>query len=1033
MRSSSASARRSSTDEVFVGTGESTPRSDAQPGSSLGGVGIFVASGPATGIADDPWTLEARNLVGRGVYRLAGEPGGAGVVAATSIGLFERPAGGGAGVDWTRVGGTPFSSLQAACTDVLWTPEHAPSVSSRAALGLGQGRRARRPLGPRDGRDELPARRYRQGEQAEARRPGGSDAARSRLPLQRPAFRRQHEGQETRSVPDRRRRRGSPDCDEVTDGVPDVLDNQGFYDLAIAVDPADANRVVLGGAAFYAKNPAGKQYKEDDGAIFSANVAVTGGKLTFGHPSPPTMIGVGAHADVHDLQFSNSGARLFAATDGGVFRSDHPRKQVGFVACNDGLAVIEANFVASHPTCEGHVVVGLQDNGILEGGSTGVWQHTGDGDAGGVAFDPVRPERYFRQFHDGRWTASNGSTGFHKLLRLRQTPTPPITDDGKNERDAAAFYSLPAAIKHTRGATDFTQIVLGTDRVWYTDDWGARWWTLPSGSDPIGATTYNRKQDRLREAITVCRWAGAEVAWILGEGILVRLARTAGTAPAGGGPGTWTSETLLETGRKNKKQGSSGAGALLEARTWTDIAVNFDAGAAQRGPKGALYLGTAGHPTNAAVDTLWWFDGTNAWHPTGLRAEAVAAPVTAVLCDPANPDLVYVGTTVGVWRGTRTFPGGAGSAPDWAWLALVNGLPEAAVEDLSLFDSGGMRLLRAAIASRGVWELDLVNDVEDLTYLRAHDDDLRRRPRALDRRRNGTTLRSWHGSPDVRPRLRPSDVPLTPPAAGSPWTQGTVGPAETETLRRFQAALRSQKTDPRSRPTGVWDLYFEEVLRDHSAPVVGGECQITAGFFGSVMTGTHANAEPWGSGTPSEADLYEFTQPLSEGSANRASCALPAGRMRVDVVVHHRGEIAFDGDDARVTLLHWIDDRPAASRAKHDDAGTWVPGNVPWTGAVNDVLNSAGGTTSRTFAGGWHFTESGTNRRRTLAGQLLEPAQAGIVTFDIDLRGARQNLLVVLVAVIRAGANVALAAAPLRDLALDNPNVAVRSMRVNPT
>ena len=62
----------------------------------------------------------------------------------------------------------------------------------------------------------------------------------------------------------------------------------------------------------------------------------------------------------------------------------------------------------------------------------------------------------------------------------------------------------------------------------------------------------------------------------------------------------------------------------------------------------------------------------------------------------------------------------------------MNGLPEAAVEDLAIFSDGGLRLLRAGIASRGVWELRARTSptCADLTYLRAHDDDLRYRARA---------------------------------------------------------------------------------------------------------------------------------------------------------------------------------------------------------------------------------------------------------------------------------------------------------------
>jgi len=1005
-------------DDVFVGTGEITPRTTAAPGSSLGGVGIFVASGPAASAAPDPWTREAQNLVGEGVYRLAAEPGGNAVVAATSAGLFQRPAAPGANVAWTRVAGEPFADFEGVCTDVLWT-------------AAGSGRPARLWVWARGEHAGLWVRAAGETDFTRVPTPGSyrkrAVLAAADPPTRIYVFNDRHTGDATTSKKPALFRvdasaAGAPTAAEVEDGVPDLLGHQGFWDMAIAVDPGNPDRVVLGGSAIEAQNPAGLAYQVEDSAIFSAEVGMKVGKLTYGHATPPTKIGVGAHADVHDLQYADGGARLFAGCDGGVFRSDRPTRQVGFVACNDGLAVIEANYVASHPMCEGYVVVGLQDNGIIERASTGVWHHTGDGDGGGVAFDPVRPTRYVRQYFKGQWTASVDG-GFDDLLSRGAA----LTNEGENELDSAAFYSMPAAVKHTRGSTDFGQVLIGTDRVWYTDQWGASWVTLPTATDPITPTTYNRSQDRLPEPIIVCRWAGTEVAWILGEGMVVRLGRTAGTAPAAGaGAGSWTHEFVLRKGVKNKKDETSAEGPVRDAVAWTDLAVNFDAGGAQRGTRGAVYLGTTGHPTNADVDTLWWFDGTDTWHPTGLRSEGVAAPVTSVLCDPANPDHVYVGTTVGVWRGTRTLA--AGNPPDWVWEALVNGLPEAAVEDLSLFDAGGVRLLRAGIASRGIWELELDADVTDLTYVRAHEDDLRRRPRALERKRDGTTPRSWHGSSDVRPRLRPSDVPVAAPTTA--WSRTTPrSPAETEMLRRFQAALRSQKNDPRSRPTGVWDLYFEEVLRDHGAPQVGNRCRIDAAFWSAVMVAPHATAEPWGSGTPSEVDLYEFTPRLTEGDVGGASCTVPPGRMRVDVVVHQRGLNPVAGADVRVTLLHWIDPR-TRKRAKHDDSTTWFSGDVPWTAAVNDVLNSAGGTTSRTFGGGWAFTESGPTRRRTLAGQTLDPTRSGVVTFDIDLRGARRNLVVLLVAVIRAGRDIALAPARLADLALETPNVAVRSLRV---
>ena len=168
-------------------------------------------------------------------------------------------------------------------------------------------------------------------------------------------------------------------------GVPDVLGKQGFYDIALAVHPAQKDHVVLGGSTFPAVTPSGATLlnsgNADDGAIVVADVAVNGaGTLTFGHPAAPKMVGAGVHADVHDLVYAKAGARLWAACDGGVYRSDRPDQLVGFAAMNDGLGVIEANYIACHPLCEGRVVVGLQDNGMISLRSAAAWNHDDDGD-----------------------------------------------------------------------------------------------------------------------------------------------------------------------------------------------------------------------------------------------------------------------------------------------------------------------------------------------------------------------------------------------------------------------------------------------------------------------------------------------------------------------------------------------------------------------------------------------------------------------------------------------------------------------------
>jgi hypothetical protein len=1065
-------------DDVYVGTGETSfPQAgsmpNAQPGQSLGGVGILFAHGPVTSGSDNPWQREAKNLVGYGVNRIVIEPGGNTVIAATSIGLLQRPNPSAADNDWQRVAGTPFDSLNIECTDVLWTAANG-SRPARLWVWVRVGDNAG--LWVRD----AGATNFEKVAVA-----GASDYGYS---SRRAALAASTSATQIWVLNDRGSS-NTPGLFRVTNpvtgpdrpqafsvvSVPNVLRDQGFYDIAIAVDPAHPDRVALAGSYLEDITQDGRQ-SDYNASIVVADVApnpANGNKLTYGQPTPYMHIGIGVHPDVHALAYSNGGATLWTCCDGGIFRSDNPTRPAGFYPRNNGLSISESDYIACHPICEGYIVAGLQDNGTIERVSSGVWRMVSEGDGGGVMFDPLRPDRFIGQYTSGEWWASDGT--FNTRDTSNATQNNLLTRNGtfaSTESDNSAFYSEAASIAQRRGAPapatpNIGQMLIGTTRLWYTENFGAAWatpagqrsWvTLPSGTDPLPA---NSTQDDFGEQITVCRWQSPDVAWVLGEGRLMRYTRTPGS-DNGGGPGTWTPETIIKKNIKNKKDATSADGPIRDSSVWTDIAVNLDPPAAadqpptQHGTKGAMYMGTIGKPDDNNVDTLWWFDGTSKWFKTDLRTDAtgVPAPVTAIVCDPAFPDEVYVGTTVGVWKGVRTQIGNAD--PAWTWAPRVNGLPEAAVEDLEIFNDSarGLRLLRAAIAARGVWELRLdVPNVADLTYVRAHADDLRySEPPVVSgtrvlKQRDLTTDRSWHGSPDVRPRVAPALVPAPASLVATPWRRTTLPANGTEQLRRFQAALRSHTGDPRVIANGKWDVYFSEVLRDHGAPTVAvpatatmpalNVVQINQAFWNTHMVAPHATAEPWGANLPSEADLYELTPKLDEGTVNSTSCALPARRLKVDIVVHFRGLNQIDGANVRVTLLWWADTRTTHA-ANWNDATTWFTGNVPWTAAVNQVLNSSDGKTNQAVGTGWHFAlgNNTQSHRITLAGQTLDPVHSGVVTFDLDLTGRRSNSVVLLVAVIRAGTSaaddIALAPATLRELALTSPNVAVRSLRINP-
>lgn len=1066
-------------DTVFLGTGEVTHPMVGAPGSSEGGVGVLVGDKPTKSADPDPWKPEATNLVNNGIYRFARDPHGDTIMVATLTGLRQRPADVAQRHTWNPPAGTPFATLDKACSDILWTPINGTTparcwvwVKDGPDFGLwvrdnGVANFKKVTVDPASGLAYSATR----AELAASNPPTQvwvindfGDTAPGLFRVTNPAS-------------------GTDPVAHGVVGVPNILHTQGFYDIAIAVHPGAANRVALAGSFLQDITQDGRQV-QFNAAIVVADVApdpANGGVLTYGLAATPyTHIGIGVHADVHALAWSNTGNTLWTGCDGGVYRSDRPARPAGFYPRNNGLTISESNYIACHPMAEGHLISGLQDNGTVQRISSGVWKMKFQGDGGGVVMNGVNPSQSIAQYVQGNWNRDpTGGTG--PLIRGGLISTA--------ERDIAAFYSMPANIINTRSApaagvpARFSQTLIGTYRLWYSDDFGKKWVTLPTGTDPLVGMTaappvINGAQDSIGSVITTCRWQSPDVAWVLCDQRIRRYSRAAG-APNGGGPGAWVDQNVVPTGytpppvppgvppgpeaggKPKKRPPPPPAPApapalpisLLDSKVWTDLAPNLDpppaAGQppAQRGTLGALYVGTIGHQTMPNTDTLFWFDGTDKWYPTALHA-AVPAPVLAIACRPELPMEVWVGTTVGVWQGVRTDHGA--DAPTWAWTQRVNGLPEAAVEDLAFHTFNGVTLLRAAIAARGVWELRLDQPtVSDRTYLRIHEDDLRYAvppletpqpptgPKRVLKKRDLVTDRSWHGSPDIRPRKAPAAVaaPSTLPWRRTPF-RGTK-----EQLRRFQAAMRSSTNDPRIVANGIWDVYFSEVLRDHGAPVLAvppkgppnpmpalSVARINAAFWDQHMQAPHSTREPWGTGTPTEADLYELTPQISEGDVGHTSFNLRRGPLKVDIVVHHRGA-PRNGADVRVTLLQWIDPK-TSNRARINNTKTWFTDPVPWTAAVNEVLNSAAGTTAQALGPGWSFVGTTDATRRQSPAGTLNNTRSGVVTFDLDTSSLEHNRVVLLVAVVRAGGNIALSPLTLEEMALTRHEVAVRSMHV---
>ncbi len=717
------------TDLVYVGTGEANSNFDAYVG-----VGIKRSD---SGGAPGTWTLEGTNLAGLGVFKIVIDPDDlTKVFAATTAGLFQRPATP-PFTNWTQVTSV-FSTPNGRVTDLVVAGTGATKAyycvfqSDKAYTGAdGAAWTALTGL-PAGGRVAL--------------------AVAESSPTTAYAFK--QDGTLHRLV---------GNAFQGVAGLPPMftIGGQGWYDIAIAVDPANPSIVYLVGDLLWDGNWTLSMFKG----------TITGGPGTFNFgfnaanvnnpTADPTYIARGVHADGHAICFglnaagtAHDGADVWVGTDGGVFRSTSSGALGTFSHRNTGLAITEMTFLGQRADTDALVYAGCQDNGNLRFWGEPTWYEAPQGDGGGVAIDPNDEYRVMRQYvragsfwqdNSGNWHLSSalsvsvdgGATGSWSGLTF-----PPITDPvnnvgatqraaATNENNATAFYA-PIAVSPV-GVVP-TLAAFGTNRLWLTPDFGATWTTLPANTNPYAAAGGpNAAQDVLDgSSVTSVEFASGTRLFATTRNAVWRF------DSSGGG---WTRTAIPTAG-------------LPTTRFITDLAVH-DAAA------GSFYIALG----SGGFDHVWFFDGAS-WRSAGLAAATLDVPCHAIVVDPDHPENVYLGSDVGVWKGTKT------GATSWTWTLFSQGLPEAAVTDLAIHRLA--RLLRAATHGRGVWEiaLDAAAGTDPDLYLRVNYADTGRVPSGArypwvenhqDPTAKGFQVYHWM-SPDIKVR-RPS---LGGPAISSP-------------------------------------------------------------------------------------------------------------------------------------------------------------------------------------------------------------------------------------------------------------------------
>ena len=421
------------------------------------------------------------------------------------------------------------------------------------------------------------------------------------------------------------------------------------YDLALIVQPIDPDG-------------AGPLNPEDIVYVGALNFH----RSTDGGSTWTNLQGV-MHADVHTFAF-DAGGTLYVGNDGGIDKLPNPAtapaSNPGWLSLNTNLAITQFYpGVSLHPNSveagKPLALGGAQDNatGMYTGSLQ--WNRIGGGDGGYTAFDSNKPDKIFYISITGSGLdlqkTSNGGSNFTSV-------GPPSVN---TLTIAAPVVMCP----------DNAQVLIVTDDlgVWRTDDGAGSW----SDNSPAFGTVWHHSPRALAFA------PGSSCSTYFAAGF-----RT-------GNPST---NYIFRT--------TTGGGTSWA--NWDDITSNLP----NRAP-----TDIAVHPTNANVVyiTFSGFCGSNASCPTGqghvwVTTNALSpavtwtdltggkglpnVPVNAIALDPADPQRLYIGTDLGVYR---SLDGGT------SWELFNNGLPNVIVTDLVF--NNNTRLLVAASYGRSMYRL----------------------------------------------------------------------------------------------------------------------------------------------------------------------------------------------------------------------------------------------------------------------------------------------------------------------------------------
>ncbi|MEY2561282.1 MAG: hypothetical protein QOG51_1697 [Verrucomicrobiota bacterium] len=438
---------------------------------------------------------------------------------------------------------------------------------------------------------------------------------------------------------------------------------QGFYDIAIALDPSNADRVYVGGNT------------GDNIFLYSTN-----GGTSFNFST------TGLHADVHAIAIAPSNtAVIYHGNDGGIWRSTNFGSNWTSLN-NNTFSATQFQSLAIHPIDHNFSIGGTQDNGTEFLSRNGGFTRADFGDGGYAlidqnAIDPSSVTMYHTYFNQtnlviGTARVLNSSCAFEGGWSFRGiyggTVDSTMNCDSMDQfngielTDAVNFYA-PQVL----GPGNPNTWYFGTDKLYRSIDRAdtaiVASQLLESGM-PISAIAISPQDDNVR---VVGLNNGKVFATTTGAPTLLQIAGAGATNGTTGTPAAGVGRIAIDPNNKNVAYlcfNGFGTPASPINHVWkttnlTAVSVNF----------APMSAGLPDIPVNAVV-------------------------IDAVTLSGGSSTDIYVGTDAGVYYSPN-----AGAS----WTVYGSGFPHVAVFGLEI--QSPARVIRAATHGRGMYETSTVS------------------------------------------------------------------------------------------------------------------------------------------------------------------------------------------------------------------------------------------------------------------------------------------------------------------------------------